>query len=135
MTNLKPTRHTEQSEVSQEHGIKAKIKTKKKLMNEKQGFVYIITNQYNTTLYIGVTSDLIKRIFEHKNKVVDGFSKTYNLDKLVYFEQCDYITGAIEREKYLKGKKRQFKINLINNKNPQWHDLYPQLINGYTQSP
>lgn len=95
---------------------------------EKQGFVYIITNQNNTTLYIGVTSNLTKRIFEHKNKLLDGFSKKYNLNKLVYFEPFDYFVSAIDREKYLKGKKRNFKINLINSVNPEWKDLYFDLI-------
>ena len=75
----------------------------------KCGYTYIITNKSNTTLYIGVTSDLAKRIWQHKNKVVDGFSKRYNLNKLVYYENCETIEAAIVREKYLKGKTRQFK--------------------------
>ena len=91
-------------------------------------FVYILTNTTNTTLYIGVTSNLAKRIFEHKNKVVDGFSKKYNLYKLVYFEQTDSIVSAIEREKYLKGKKRSFKIDLINSFNKDWVDLSETLF-------
>lgn len=95
---------------------------------DKSGFVYIITNKHNTTLYIGVTSDLVKRIYEHKNKLVDGFSKKYNLNKLVYFEYSDSVIAAIEREKYLKGKKREFKNNLINSVNPGWVDLYHSII-------
>ena len=97
-------------------------------MNYKNGYVYILTNKNNTTLYIGVTSNLAKRIYEHKNKFVDGFSKKYNLDKLVYFESTDNIESAIQREKYLKGKSRQFKNKLINNFNPQWKDLYDNII-------
>ena len=90
--------------------------------------VYILTNHTNTTLYIGVTSNLVKRIYEHKNKIVDGFSKKYNLTKLVYFEQTESIMSAIEREKYLKGKKREFKINLINSLNKEWIDLAETLL-------
>lgn len=91
-------------------------------------YVYILTNHTNTTLYIGVTSNLAKRIYEHKNKVVDGFSKKYNLTKLVYFEQTESIISAIEREKYLKGKKREYKINLINSLNKDWIDLSENLF-------
>ena len=86
---------------------------------EKKGYTYIITNKNNTTLYIGVTSNLKKRIWEHKNKVVEGFSKKYNLDKLVYFEILEDIETALNREKFLKGKKRQYKVNLIE-KNEFW---------------
>ena len=70
-----------------------------------------------------MTTNLVRRIYEHKNKLIDGFSKRYNLTKLVYFEQTDSIVSAIEREKYLKGKKREFKINLINSINKEWNDL------------
>ena len=90
----------------------------------KQGFVYILTNKNNSTLYIGVTSAIVKRIYEHKNKVVEGFSKKYNLNKLVYFEQFDDMETAITREKYLKGKTRKYKNDLINSINPDWNDLY-----------
>ena len=95
-------------------------------MNDN-AYIYIITNHTNTTLYIGVTTNLIKRIYEHKNKVVDGFSKKYNLNKLVYFETITDIATAIQREKYLKGKKREYKINLINSFNPEWIDLYEKI--------
>ena len=90
----------------------------------KNGYVYIITNRNNKTLYIGVTSNLIKRIYDHKNKMIDGFSKKYNLNKLVYYEVYDSIKDAIKREKYLKGKKRQYKIDLIEKENKNWDDLY-----------
>jgi len=96
----------------------------------KSGYVYIITNQMNTVLYIGVTSDLVKRIYEHKNKLVDGFSKRYNLDKLVYYETIDNIETALEREKQLKNYKRQKKQTLINDFNPEWDDLYDILLSS-----
>ena len=94
----------------------------------KQAFIYILTNKDNNVLYIGVTTDLVKRIWEHKNKVVKGFSKKYNLNKLVYFETCDCITSAIEREKQLKNWHRAWKFNLIKEKNPQFIDLYNTII-------
>ena len=94
---------------------------------QKQGFVYIITNQHNNVLYIGVTSDLMARTFEHKNKYVDGFAKRYNLNKLIYYEVYEDIISAIEREKYLKGKVRKYKLDLINRLNPEFKDLYLEL--------
>ncbi len=94
----------------------------------KKGYVYILSNQKNGTLYIGVTSNLPKRIWEHKNEVVDGFSKKYHLKLLVYYEVLDTITAAIEREKYLKKKTRSKKIELIENINPNWSDLYDTLL-------
>ncbi|KUK78863.1 MAG: endo/excinuclease amino terminal domain protein [Microgenomates bacterium 39_7] len=90
--------------------------------------VYLLANKRNTVLYIGVTSDLIKRIWQHKEKLVEGFTKKYNADKLVYYEVFDNIQEAIKREKYLKGKKRQYKISLIRKKNPKMKDLYPDLL-------
>lgn len=87
-------------------------------------FIYILTNTWNTTLYIGVTSNLKKRICEHRQGVVDGFTKKYKLHKLIYFELFESIENAIAREKYLKGKKRVYKEKLINKKNPKWIDLY-----------
>ena len=91
-------------------------------------FTYILTNKNNTTLYIGVTSNMQKRIYEHKNHLAKGFSDKYNCEKLVYFESFDNINQAIEREKYLKGKKRKFKENLIRSINPKWLDLYDYLF-------
>lgn len=90
---------------------------------EKQYCVYILTNYEETTFYIGVTSDLIKRVWEHKNKVIKGFSSKYNLTKLVYFETTDSSISAIEREKQLKRWHRQWKINLIKETNPNFNDL------------
>ena len=94
----------------------------------KQPCVYIITNRRNTTLYIGVTSDLMQRVYQHKNKLVEGFSAKYNLDKLIYFEQLDDMQNAIQREKRLKRWNRDWKIQLVNEYNPRWIDLYPSLI-------
>ena len=94
----------------------------------KQPCVYIITNRHNTTLYIGVTSNLLNRIYQHKNKLVKGFSAQYNLDKLVYFEQFEQMENAITREKRLKVWKRDWKNRLIGGLNPCWNDLYFDLI-------
>lgn len=94
----------------------------------KKGYVYIIANTSNTTVYIGVTSNLSKRIYEHKNKLVEGFSKKYNLEKLAYYEILDSIEEAILREKFLKGKKRSFKNDLVNKFNPNWDDLYNSIL-------
>jgi len=88
-----------------------------------QYFVYILTNKSNKVLYIGVTNNLERRMFEHKNKMINGFTKKYNLTKLVYFEETSDIKSALEREKQLKNWHRDWKINLINNFNPKWKDL------------
>ena len=93
----------------------------------KRGFVYILTNKQNGTLYVGVTSDLVRRVWEHKNRVVEGFTKRYGLDKLVYYEAFEDIENAILREKQLKGKSRQKKLDLITEFNPCWIDLYKQI--------
>ncbi len=93
-----------------------------------QAYIYIITNKTHSTLYIGVTSNLKQRIYEHKNHLLKGFSSKYNCEKLVYFECFEEIKSAIEREKYLKGKKREFKNRLIATINPQWLDLYGYLF-------
>ena len=91
----------------------------------KPGFTYIVTNYTNTTLYIGVTSDLHHRIKQHKNKTYpNSFSAKYNLNRLVYFEKFQMIEDAIGREKQLKGGSRQAKILLIKGFNPDWNDLY-----------
>ena len=94
----------------------------------KQSFVYMLTNQKNGTLYIGITSDLTRRIYEHKSKAVKGFTQRYDLKILVYYEIFEDIKEAIRREKYLKGKKREFKIKLIESLNPQWRDLYEEIL-------
>ena len=94
----------------------------------KTGYVYILSNKKEGTLYIGVTSDLVKRVYEHKNKVVPGFSKLYNLDKLVYYEIFNDIEEAIKREKQLKNWHREWKINLIKETNIEWNDLYQSIL-------
>ena len=86
-------------------------------------YIYIITNKNNSTLYIGVTNNLERRIYEHRNKLLEGFSKKYNLNKLVYYECCSCIADAIHREKQLKGWKRVKKEELINTLNSEWKDL------------
>ncbi|MFA5157912.1 MAG: GIY-YIG nuclease family protein [Patescibacteria group bacterium] len=91
-------------------------------------YIYIISNKYNGTLYVGVTSHLIQRIYQHRCKLVPGFSKKYGLDKLVYFEECQDIKSAIIREKRLKKWNRAWKIGLIERNNRNWDDLYPEII-------
>jgi putative endonuclease len=88
-----------------------------------QYYLYILTNKKNGTLYIGVTNNLERRMFEHKNKLVEGFTKKYNLTKLVYFETYQYVNDAIRREKNMKKWKREWKINLIEEDNSNWTDL------------
>ena len=94
----------------------------------KTYYVYIITNFNNTVLYTGVTNDLIRRVYEHKQKLIDGFSKQYNLNKLVYYEQTDDVTSAIKREKQIKRLKREKKIALIKKANDLFEDLYESII-------
>lgn len=93
----------------------------------KPGFVYILGNN-RPTLYIGVTSDLIRRVYRHKQGLIDGFSKKYGLYKLLYYEIFDDIIEAIEREKQLKNWHRRWKLNLIKSKNPNFKDLYSEII-------
>ena len=89
----------------------------------KQYCVYILANQHNTVLYIGVTGNLQKRVFEHKNKLVKGFTSKYNVNKLVYFEQTEDVNSALRREKQLKNWKREWKDELIEKNNSKWIDL------------
>jgi putative endonuclease len=89
----------------------------------KKYYVYILTNISNKVLYIGVTNDLERRIFEHKHKLVKGFTEKYNLRKLVYFEETNDVESALNREKQLKNWHREWKTNLINDFNPEWMDL------------
>ena len=96
-------------------------------MAQKQGYIYLMTNKANTVIYTGVTSDLQKRIYEHKQKLVGGFTKKYNVNKLVYYEVFDDIESAIVREKQIKGGSRKKKIDLIRNMNPRFRDLYNEL--------
>jgi len=94
----------------------------------KDYYIYILSNHYHGTLYIGVTSNLPKRIYEHKNKCLSGFSEKYNLDKLMHYESFNDIQDAIAREKQLKKWKRDWKINLINEMNSEWADLYDSIL-------
>ncbi|MDO8675513.1 MAG: GIY-YIG nuclease family protein [Candidatus Omnitrophota bacterium] len=93
-----------------------------------QYYVYILASQRNGTLYVGVTNDLVKRVYEHKQKLVDGFTKKYGLGILVYYEATGDIMGAIQREKQIKKWNRAWKLRLIEKSNPDWKDLYPQII-------
>ena len=87
-----------------------------------------MANRTNTTIYTGVTDNLVRRVYEHKNKITKGFTDKYNVNKLVYFEQCDDIKIAIAREKQIKAGSRQKKIDLIIKDNPKYEDLYPKII-------
>jgi putative endonuclease len=98
------------------------------MKDDKQYYVYILTNKSNKVLYIGVTNDLIRRMFEHKNKLIEGFTRKYNLIKLVYYEITNDIESAIRREKQLKNWHRDWKINLITHFNPVWKDLSKELL-------
>jgi putative endonuclease len=90
---------------------------------KKTYYVYILASKPNGTLYIGVTDDLMRRLYEHKNKLVKGFTEQYNISKLVYYEETDDVTLAIAREKQLKGWLRAKKLALIESSNPKWEDL------------
>lgn len=90
--------------------------------------IYIMTNKGNAVLYTGVTSNLFKRVSDHKNKLIAGFTSKYNVTKLVYYEEYETMPEAIAREKQIKGGSRQKKIDLINSKNPEWKDLYEEFF-------
>ena len=90
----------------------------------RQSYVYILASKRNGTLYTGVTADLIRRIYEHKHALLDGFTKKYNVHKLVYYEVHEEINNSITREKQIKKWKRAWKIKLIEEKNPEWKDIY-----------
>ncbi len=98
---------------------------------EKDFYVYILASRRNGTLYVGVTSDLIKRVWEHKNKLVAGFTEQYDVNKLVYYEYFQNAAEAIRREKRLKKYNRKWKTELIEKINPHWNDLYEDLISGF----
>jgi len=93
-------------------------------------YVYILANKKDGVLYIGVTNDLMRRVFEHKNGSVDGFTKKYKVDKLVYYKLFPDPEYAIRREKQLKNWHRQWKLNLIEKTNPYWNDLYEEWISS-----
>ena len=93
-------------------------------MFDKQFYVYMLANKKNGTLYVGITNDLIRRVSEHKSKLIKGFTSKYNVDKLVYYEVYDNSYNAISREKQIKGGSRNKKIELIEKDNKNWNDLY-----------
>ena len=95
-----------------------------KIKKMKLFYVYILSNRKNGTLYTGITSNLIKRIYEHKNNFVDGFTKKYNIHNLVWYEMYDSAEKAIVREKQIKKWKRKWKLDLIEKCNPKWNDLF-----------
>jgi len=94
----------------------------------KQPCVYILASRRNGTLYVGVTSDLVKRAWEHRNKLAEGFTKKYNVHELVYYELHGDVVAAITREKQLKKWKRAWKLKLIEEQNPDWRDLWPDIL-------
>ena len=96
----------------------------------KSGYVYMMMNKGDTVIYTGVTSHLVKRVYEHQQKLVDGFTKKYNVNKLVYYEMCDDITSAIAREKQIKGGSRAKKLKLIKNVNFEMKDLFNEIASG-----
>ena len=97
-------------------------------MNTRQPAVYILASKRNGTLYVGVTSNLPKRVWEHRNNVVEGFTSRYQIHKLVYFETCESMEGAIAREKQIKDWRRARKLRLIESSNPYWRDLWDEII-------
>ena len=97
-------------------------------MQKKHYYVYIMTNKFNTVLYTGFTNDLARRVYEHKNHFVEGFTKKYRVDKLVYYEVFDDPDNAISREKQIKAGSRKKKVELIDGFNKEWKDLYEEII-------
>jgi len=94
----------------------------------KQYYIYILTNQYHAVFYVGVTNNLIRRVYEHKNKLVKGFTSKYNINKLVYYEVFSDVRDAIYREKQIKSWSRKKKIEMIEKFNPEWKDLYEEIL-------
>ena len=96
----------------------------------KTYYVYVLANKRNGTLYVGVTNNLVRRVYEHKNDIIKGFTTKYGVHMLVHYEQCDSVESAIQREKRLKVWHRKWKIRLIEETNPEWKDLYNEIINS-----
>jgi len=96
-------------------------------MTDKYGYVYILASKRNGTLYIGVTNDLVRRVWEHREGLVPGFTKRYDVKSLVYYEVLDTVTEAIRREKQIKAWQRAWKLRAIEKTNPDWHDLYDDI--------
>ena len=98
-------------------------------MGIKTYYIYILASKRNGTLYCGVTNDLLRRVYEHKNDLVDGFTKRYKVHSLVWYEECNSVESALEREKDIKRWYRRWKLDLIEKTNPLWDDLYENLVN------
>ncbi len=98
------------------------------MMNPKTYYIYVLASRRNGTLYIGVTNDLVRRVYEHRNDIIEGFSKKYGVHKLVYSEECESVESVIQREKRLKVWHRKWKIRLIEEMNPEWEDLCDSII-------
>ncbi len=98
------------------------------MTTEKRGYVYILANKNNSVLYTGITNDLIRRTYEHKHKLISGFTKKYNVDKLVYYEVFDLVTDAIIRERQIKSGSRRKKVELVEGFNSDWRDLYEDIL-------
>ena len=111
--------------IARARSARSNLKTMK-----KQGYVYLMTNKINTVIYTGVTSDLVKRVYQHKKKMVEGFTKKYNIEKLVYYEVFDDMESAITREKQIKAGSRQKKMDLIKRMNSGFKDLYDEIASG-----
>ena len=114
-----------------EAGIQFPFSWERGMTGEKMGkqyYVYILASKRNGTLYTGITNDLIRRVYEHKNNLVEGFTKKYNVHRLVYFEVIEDVNAALQREKSIKRWKRAWKVELIEKNNPEWKDLYNELV-------
>ena len=98
-------------------------------------YVYILASKLRGTLYTGVTNDLVRRVYEHKNDFIEGFTKRYGVHFLVYYEQCKNVASVIRREKRLKKWNREWKLQLIERENPEWSDLYPDLVDSVDSPP
>ena len=97
-------------------------------MEGRSFFVYVMSNKYRTVFYTGITNNLVRRVFEHRNKLIEGFTKKYNASELIYYEQFGDPENAIVREKQIKDYRRSKKIDLVQKQNPEMKDLYPVLV-------
>jgi putative endonuclease len=102
------------------------------MANDKHYYVYLVTNWNNKVMYVGVTNDLERRMYEHKNKLVTGFTEKYNVQKLVYFEETGDVNAALAREKEIKRWRREKKNNLVLQTNPEWRDLGESLLQDFS---
>ncbi len=104
--------------------LRTSLRVKQSAIRMNSYYIYILTNKNNSVLYVGVTNDIVRRIWEHKSKSIEGFTKKYNVDKLVYYEKFDDPNSAIAREKQLKAGSRKKKLDLIKSFNEGWKDLF-----------